>query len=188
MTKIGHLKDKKSWISPANFASKLGIKSVRMAQNMLTQILESLPQDYRQAMETSDEEADNCDFPELFFSAKTGTWQEKEGCLLTFKIPYLAAFADADKKAIYTMCVKVWHLNTLQSVSESKWLEVLGPGESPKGRWRSLYKLPIEKRSGDLQWRVVHGIIATNRHRAHLNPEVGVGCPFCSEEEIFICF
>ncbi len=87
------------------------------------------------------------------------------------------------------MCVKVWHLNILESVSESKWLEVLGPGASPKGCWRSLYKPPIEKRSGDLQWRIVHGIIATNRHRAHLDPEVGVGCPFCSEQEtVFICF
>ncbi len=135
------------------------------------------------AMETFDEEADNCDFPELFFSAKTGTWQEKEGCLLSFKIPQLAAFGDADKKAIYIMCVKVWHLNILESVSESKWLEVLGPGASPKRCWRSLYKPPIEKRSGDLQWRIVHGIIATNRHRAHLDPEVGVGCPFCREQE-----
>ncbi len=102
---------------------------------------------------------------------------------MSFKIPQLAAFGDAVKKAIYIMCVKVWHLNILESVSESKWLEVLGPGASPKGCWRSLYKPPIEKRSGDLQWRIVHGIIATNRHRAHLDPEVGVGCPFCREQE-----
>ncbi len=46
MTKIGHLKDKKSWISPENLALKLGITSVRLAQNMLTRILEFLPQDY----------------------------------------------------------------------------------------------------------------------------------------------
>jgi len=39
---------------------------------------------------------------------------------MSFKIPYVAAFGDTDKKAIYAMCVKVWHLNTLQSVSESK--------------------------------------------------------------------
>ncbi len=169
MTKIGHLKDKKSWISPENLALKLGIKSVRLAQNTLTRILESLPQDYRLAMENSDEEENN--FP------------EKEGCLLSFTTPQLAFFGDADRKAIYIMCVKVCHLNILESVSESKWLEVLGPGASPKGCWRSLYKPPIEKRSGDLQWRIVHGIIATNRHRAHLDPEVGVGCPFCIEQE-----
>lgn len=184
MKKIGHLKDKETWISPENLALKLGIKSVRLAQNMLTRILESLPQEFRLAMETSDKEADNCAFPELFFSSLTDTeWQEKEGCLLTMKTPQLACFGDADKKAMYIMCVKVWHLNTLKSVSESKWLEVLGPGASPKGCWRSLYKPPIEKRSGDLQWRIVHGIIATNRHRAHLDPEVEVGCPFCREQE-----
>ncbi len=176
MTKIGHLKDKKVGFSPENLALNLGIKSVRLAQNILTWILESLPQDY--GLETSKEEENHFDFPDLFFSAQTGTWQEKEGCLLFFTTTQLAFFGDADIQAIYIMCVKVWHLNILESVSESKWLEVLGPGASPKGCWRSLYKPPIEKRSGYLQWRIVHGIIATNRHRAHLDPELGVGCPF----------
>ncbi len=97
------------------------------------------------AMETFDEEADYCDFPELFFSAKTGTWQEKEGCLLSSKIPQLAAFGDADKKAIYIMCVKVWLLNILDSVSESKWLEVLGPGASPKGCGGPCISHPLRK-------------------------------------------
>ncbi|KAJ3615285.1 hypothetical protein NHX12_018853, partial [Muraenolepis orangiensis] len=36
---------------------------------------------------------------------------------------------------------------------------------SPKGSWRCLYKLPVEKRTADLQWRIVHGAIATNRTR-----------------------
>ncbi len=99
-------------------------------------------------MENSDEEENN--FP------------EKEGRLLSFTTPQLAFFGDADRKAIYIMCVKVCHLSILESVSESKWQEVLGPGASPKGCWRSLYKPPIEKRSGDLQWRIVHGIIATD--------------------------
>lgn len=32
---------------------------------------------------------------------------------------------------------------------------------------------------GDLQWRIVHGIIATNRHKALLNVSDDEGCPFC---------
>lgn len=47
----------------------------------------------------------------------------------------------------------------------------------------SLYKSPIKKRTADLQWRLVHGIIATNRHAAHLNPALGKECPFCGVEE-----
>ncbi len=45
------------------------------------------------------------------------------------------------------------------------------------------------KRSGVLQWRVVHGIIATNRHRAHIDPQVGEECPFCGiQETVFHLF
>ncbi len=33
----------------------------------------------------------------------------------------------------------------------------VGTGSSPRGSWRSLYKPSTEKRSADLQWRMVHG-------------------------------
>ncbi len=35
----------------------------------------------------------------------------------------------------------------------------------------------------DLQWSIIHGAIATNRHRAHLDPSTGEGCPFCAQRE-----
>lgn len=47
------------------------------------------------------------------------------------------------------------------------------------GCWRSLLKPRFEKRVGDLQWRVVHAIGATNRYLVHFNPGTGDGCPFC---------
>ncbi|KAJ3582193.1 hypothetical protein NHX12_015766, partial [Muraenolepis orangiensis] len=72
---------------------------------------------------------------------------------------------------------------SLAGVRESRWAEFLGPDSSPKGSWRCLYKLPVEKRTADLQWRIVHGAIATNRYRAHLDPELEEGCIFCSEVE-----
>ncbi len=56
-------------------------------------------------------------------------------------------------------------------------------GSSPKGSWRSLYKRPVEKRVGDLQWRIVHGILATNRHKVLLNVSDDEGCPFCQVPE-----
>lgn len=154
-----------------------------MVKNVLTQIIETLPQDYKLAMESFEKETDHCSFPQLLFSPENGTWQEKEGCLLSFKTHQPRYFCNADKMDIYTMCVKSWHLKALETVSESKWQECFGPGASPKGSWRSLYKPPIKKRSGDLQWRIVHGIIATNRHIAHLDPQGGEGCPFCGEQE-----
>ncbi len=94
-----------------------------------------------------------------------------------------------EKKTLYTLCVKILHLHALTNVKESKWQEVFGLGASPKGSWRTLYKPPIEKRTGDLQWRLVHGIIATNRHRARLDPQVREGCPFCGiQETVFHLF
>lgn len=63
---------------------------------------------------------------------------------------------------------------------------MLGSDSSPKGSWRALYKKPTEKRVGDLQWRIVHGVLATNRHIARLNPLVGEGCPFCNASETVI--
>ena len=44
-----------------------------------------------------------------------------------------------------------------------------------------LYKRPIKKRTGDLQWRIVHGKIATNRHRAPRSRDMGG--VFCGECE-----
>ncbi len=56
-------------------------------------------------------------------------------------------------------------------------------GTDFKACWRSLYKLPVEKRTADLQWRLMFGAIATNRHVAHLNPAVGTECLFCGLDE-----
>ena len=52
-----------------------------------------------------------------------------------------------------------------------------------KGSLWYLYKRPIQKRMGDLQGRIVHGAIATNRHRAHLDPGVWEGYILCGECE-----
>ncbi len=56
-------------------------------------------------------------------------------------------------------------------------------GTDFKACWRSLYKLPVEKCTADLQWRLMFGAIATNRHVAHLNPAVGTECLFCGLDE-----
>jgi len=79
------------------------------------------------------------------------------------------------------LCVKVLHLCGLENVKESKWTQF-------KGTWTTMYKLPTVKSSEDLQWLVVHGIIATNRHRAHFDSLAGMGCPFCGQFFFFFFF
>ena len=56
---------------------------------------------------------------------------------------------------------------------------MFGLGFSPQGSWRILYKAPVEKRLADIQWRIIHGAIATNKYRAHFDPGTRGGCPFC---------
>ncbi len=58
-----------------------------------------------------------------------------------------------------------------------------------KPEWRSLYKPPLSKRVGDIQWRVLHGAIAVNSFISVMNPEVSPECPFCLQKEtIFHAF
>ncbi|KAG9348393.1 hypothetical protein JZ751_002128 [Albula glossodonta] len=46
----------------------------------------------------------------------------------------------------------------------------LGTILSREALLQSLYKPPIQKRTADLQWRVIDGAVATNRHLVHLDP------------------
>ena len=55
--------------------------------------------------------------------------------------------------------------------------------------WRLLYKLPLNKRAGDLQWRILHGAVAVNSFISVIKPTSGKKCPFCdATESIFHCF
>jgi len=69
------------------------------------------------------------------------------------------------------------------------WREKLGIDDDDKPVWRVLYKPPIEKRTGDIQWRVLHGAVAVNAFVSLINPNVSSDCPFCKRREtIFHCF
>lgn len=44
--KVGQFLSEEGWISADVLAEKLGIRSIRLAQNILTQIIKALPLDY----------------------------------------------------------------------------------------------------------------------------------------------
>ncbi len=50
--------------------------------------------------------------------------------------------------------------------------------ESTKPEWRSLYKTLLTKRTGDLQWRILHGAVVVNAFISVLNPEVALSFLF----------
>ena len=107
-----------------------------------------------------------------------GEWREEWK-----KTPVLGNFSSCGKKLLYQSCVKVLNLRSLAEVKVSRWNEFFTSDSNLKDRWRVLNKPSVEKWVADLQWRIIHGAIATNRHRALLDPSTGDGCPFCAQSE-----
>ncbi|KAJ3590726.1 hypothetical protein NHX12_008675, partial [Muraenolepis orangiensis] len=186
-TKVGHLMKAKATSLEA-LRRRSNTSSIRILDQVVKEVCAALPESLRAFAEDADlceqwiEDGDYS-FPSLEVTPAVGDWHEGAGQLLTLRTPHLGTFQACGKKETYNLCVKVLNLRSLAGVRELRWAEFLGPDSSPKGSWRCLYKLPVEKRTADLQWRIVHGAIATNRYRAHLDPELGEGCIFCSEVE-----
>ncbi len=124
-------------------------------------------------------------FPEIRVSPVINEEDEGEDVdsILSFKTLSYTFFKDASKKAIYYTLVKVIHRELLKRQRTSRWPGLLRPDFLVRDRWRTLYKPPVEKRTADLQWRIIHGAIATDGHVAHLNPAVEGKCRFCGEQE-----
>ncbi len=185
-TKVSELRDGNKWKSPEEMCCLTGIKSVRFMNIILNSIFLFLPSALRQLREDNElilkDNDENYDFPELKISAAIEEKTEKDS-ILNFRTPQMTTFEEISKKAICVTCVKVTSYSSLKSVKESKWTDIFGAEFSPMGCWRSLYKPPIEKRTADLQWRVIHWAIATNKHAAHFDSNVVKECVFCNVEE-----
>ncbi len=184
IVKLGHLMK----TSIPRLAELLNIRSNRLLLRLVEEVCASLPAALRAFAEDrtlSDQWDDEYEyvFPSLAVSPAVGVWQDEDNTLRTFRTPVLGEFESLGKKAIYHASVKVLNLRSLAGVKMSRWTEVFDVGSSPRGCWRSLYKAPVDKRKGDLQWRIVHGAIATNRYLVHLNPGTGDSCPFCTYSE-----
>lgn len=187
VSKICHLRRGLNWIPAEVLTRMLGFRSERIIEKLLHDLEEVFPAPIRDFMKVS--HVENCNdggkawFPELHVSIKKEDWQEDDRKLLSLDTPELNHFSILNRQTLYRACVKTINYQHLKTVRDIKWTTVFESGSSPKGSWRSLYKRPIEKRVGDLQWRVVHGILATNRHKALLNGSDDEGCPFCGVSE-----
>lgn len=90
---------------------------------------------------------------------------------------------------MYKLFVKVLNKCKLNGRADTPWRAHLGVGNEIKPVWRALYKPPLTKRVGDLQWRMLHGVMAVNAFISIVNPNVSADCPFCLQREtIFHCF
>ncbi|KAI3357926.1 hypothetical protein L3Q82_016316 [Scortum barcoo] len=173
--------------SASTSCTKLGHLS-QLINRVVEEVCAALPQSLRtfttnRSLCDQWSEGGQFSFPSLAVTPAVGKWQEGGGQLLSFTTPRLDKFRMWEKKEVYQVCIRVLNMRSLAGMKESRWTQFFGPEFSPKASWRSLYKLPVEKRTADLQWRVIYGAIATNRYRVHLDPEVVQHCVFCSQVE-----
>ena len=92
-------------------------------------------------------------------------------------------------KVLYKYCVRVLDKKKLSGRKDTVWRKRLKEQDDWKPVWRVFYKPPLNKRSGDLQWRILQGALAVNSFVSKINPNISINCPFCNEPEtIFHCF
>ncbi|KAI3374068.1 hypothetical protein L3Q82_022640, partial [Scortum barcoo] len=164
--------------------SLLGLHSVRVAQRILQLCRQKLSGKERSFLMNYSQERATPDptdpFPEINLSLELG---DLTGPLLDAINPNKMTLHRADKKTIYFNCVKVINKNGLSNRPPTVWTQRLSGGTEPSPQWRILYKPPLKKRTGDLQWRILHGAIASNAFISVLNPVVSSRCPFCERHE-----
>ena len=125
-------------------------------------------------------------FPDVHLSPVVG---ELTGPLLTPCCPDKLSMNKADKKTIYANCVKSINRAGLSNRPPTVWTNRLGDHIGPGPQWKLFYKPPLKKRTADLQWRILHGAIASNSFISVLNPVVSSTCPFCNlRETVFHVF
>ena len=97
----------------------------------------------------------------------------------------LKPFQKTSSKELYKSCVKQLLGDTpLNGVTRWKRLMPAGPPSEPV--WDSMYNKLISKRSGDLQWRLIHWIVPSKRLISKLFP-VSTCCTFCTCSEDVPC-
>ncbi|KAI4895634.1 hypothetical protein NFI96_019599 [Prochilodus magdalenae] len=148
-----------------NFAAQLGIRSLRVARQLLHKYSSALMSDERPQESAQDQQ--------------TGTHSPSSPNLGDCGGPLLECTGEADmvlgaanSKHLYRACVKVINRKRLDERVETPWRRELGLRGDTKSEWRVLYKPPITKKAADLQWRVLHGVVSINSFISVLNPEV----------------
>ncbi len=105
------------------------------------------------------------------------------GCFLEVNRLIVMGSDVTSGKVCYKICVKIFNKKALDKKNDTPWRGVLHVKESEKPEWRVLYKSPLSKRIGDLQWRLLHDAIAVNAFVSVINSDVDQNCSFCSQKE-----
>lgn len=192
ITKVMDLIDltKGQWRTIHELVEKVGITSVRIMEGLIGDLKASFP-----PMLTSliNNVLLNGFIPQTFPEVKVvlKDWEFDDD---TSQTNLLKGYGDLtfyciEKKMLYHICVKSVHLGQLKQRPDTKWRSFLSIPDGVYPSWSLLYKPPISKRCGDLQWRILHCIVASNSFISKLNETVLPMCPFCNvHDTIFHMF
>ena len=168
-------------------AARLGVRSIRTVERALELWRQKLSEDEMKLIMDYDQRAIEPDcndpFPEAHLRPLFG---EHSGPLLEVCNPGKLTLGRADKRTLYLNCVKCLNKVGLNNRQSTAWARRFGGSDTQPGplpQWTVFYKTPIKKRTGDLQWRIVHGAIACNAFVSRINPAVTNKCPFCDQNE-----
>ncbi len=173
-----------------SLASHLGVRSVRQVEKVLDIFKQKLTEEENNLLHNfynGKLAPNNTDpFPSICFSPNL---KGLSGPLLDLKGLEDLSLQDVQSKVLYKCIVKVLNKATLKERSDTVWREKLGLDDKVKSVWMVLYKPPIEKRTGDIQWRVLHGAVAVNAFVSVINSNISSDCPFCKTRETIVhCF
>ena len=173
----------------AALAAVLGVRSVRIITKLLDYWKHKLSghesimlEQYAGGLttpQTEDSFPDLCVRPCL--DHYVGRFLNVKHCILDMK--------EVKGKGFYKLMVLCLNKSKLHQRVDTPWRGHLGWAADVQPAWRSLYKPPLTKRVADLQWRVLHGIVAVNKFLSVISPGASDKCPYCDETEtVFHCY
>ncbi|MGH0168929.1 UNVERIFIED_CONTAM: hypothetical protein FKN15_063720 [Acipenser sinensis] len=109
--------------------------------------------------------------------------EEEKGKLLKLQKLKNIDSVNINSREMYKMCIKATHCSKLRGMADTKWRAQPSLGNEGTPEWRVLYKPPLDKRAGDLQWRLLHGILATGRFLHRINHDISSIYDFCQQED-----
>ncbi|KAF4070274.1 hypothetical protein AMELA_G00293290 [Ameiurus melas] len=165
VAKVGDLIDqyKREWIQVHQLSREIGGRSERIVGNVVRTLKALFPtplwtfiNDYM----TGD--PDQTPFPEMYMTPSEAPDNDGTGQLLSYARLRNVPFSIITKDQLYNFCMKNELSRELKGRTDTKWRIHLSTPPSQSPTWRVLYKRPLPKRSGDLQWRVLHSAMPTN--------------------------
>lgn len=168
------------WRTVHSIADQVGINSVRIVEGLVRYLKTSFPQTFLSFLSNGMQNGFiSQNFPE--FKVVPKDWESDVNSQTKLLKGHGAlVFHCIGKKLLYHICCKSVHLEQLKQRPDTKWRSWLSIPDDFYPSWRLLYKPPISKRCGDIQWRILHCIIASNSFVSKINKDVLPECPFCN--------